>query len=230
MFPKIRHSLLALALCGAFSAHAAGYGSNLIVNGDAESGTTGWSSVDSNPLFDAVEYGSNWVLPSQPGPADRGSYLFVGGSGNAYAAGNQQINLGSFSGDIAAGKVSYSLSGWLGGWTSQTDNALLQASFLDNQGDLLGIAALGPVTPEDRNNITGLFHFSTGGLVPTGTASVSVTLDMERFSGGDNDGYADNLSLVLTTAPVPEPETYAMMLAGLLTIGAISRRRSRRNG
>ena len=35
----------------------------------------------------------------------------------------------------------------------------------------------------------------------------------------------DNVVLTETTPPVPEPETYAMFLAGLGLIGAIARRR-----
>lgn len=46
------------------------------------------------------------------------------------------------------------------------------------------------------------------------------------FAGGNaNRSYSiDNVSLV-ATAPVPEPETYAMMLAGLGAVGFMARRR-----
>lgn len=213
-------------LASAFGAHAASYDSNLIVNGGAESGASGWTAYAGTPLFQSVQYGSNWVLPTQPGPVDRGANLFVGGSGVSFAAGFQTVDLSANVADFAAGTVSYNLSGWLGGWTNQGDNAFLGATFFDSVGNQLGFASLGPVTPGDRGNTTGLFFQESSGYVPVGTTQVTFALSMERLVSGDNDGYADNLSFAMTNVtPVPEPETYALMLAGLVAVGAAARRR-----
>ena len=193
-------------------------GSNLIVNGNAESGVTGWTGFDGYSMFQSVDYGSNWVLPSQPGPVDRGSKMFAGlGS---QAAGYQAVALGALAGQA----LHYDLTGYLGGWTNQGDNALLYASFLDTLGNEIGHAALGPVMPADRNNQTGLFLQTASGNLPGGTAAVMFTLSMERLSGGDNDGYADNLSF--TVSSVPEGSTLAYALAGMVLLsGVVARRR-----
>ena len=53
-------------------------GSNLIVNGDAEQGVAGWTGFDGYSMFQSVEYGNNWVLPTQPGPTNRGAMMFTG--------------------------------------------------------------------------------------------------------------------------------------------------------
>jgi hypothetical protein len=166
-----------------------------------------------------VDYGSNWVLPTQPGPADRGAKMFAGL--NARAAGYQLLELGT----LSQQSLSYDLSGWLGGWTNQTDNAMLYVSFLDASSAEIGSAALGPVMPADRNNTTGLFLMQVHGLLPTGTTSLMFSMSMERFNGGDNDGYADNLSFVVSS--VPEGGTLAYALAGLGLMGGVLVRRRR---
>jgi hypothetical protein len=56
---------------------------------------------------------------------------------------------------------------------------------------------LGPVTPADRKNVTGLFPRSATGFVPKGSVEVIVKIVTTRYDGGDNDGSADNVSLIL---------------------------------
>lgn len=216
----IKHTLALGLLALALSAQAqATLGTNLIVNGDAENGAAGWTGFDGYALFQSVDYGSNWVLPSQPGPADRGSKMFTGVGGQS--AGFQTLSLDAFAGQ----PLRYDLGGWLGGWSSQGDNALLYVSFLDVQDNEVGHAVIGPVTPDDRANQTGLFYRSASGVLPAGTASLMFSLSMERQGGGDNDGYADNLSFVVSS--VPEGSTWAYTLAGLGLLGVVGVRRRR---
>jgi hypothetical protein len=60
------------------------------------------------------------------------------------------------------------------------------------------------------------------------TAFYNVTIG-QGFTGftftAKNPGGVSNLALYSTTAPVPEPETYAMLLAGLGVVGFVARRR-----
>ena len=201
-------------------AQAQSLGSNLIVNGDAEAGISGWAIFDGYSPIQSVAYGDNWVKPTQPGPVDRGQGMFTGTG--ARAAAYQWLDLGALAGQ----SLSYDLSGWLGGWLAQEDNALLYVSFLDASSNEIGHAAIGPVSPADRGNQTGLFLRQASGLLPTGTTSLMFSLSMERLGGGDNDGYADNLSFTLTSA-VPEASSAASLLAGLGALGLVARLRRR---
>lgn len=214
-------ALLAVA-CG--SQAAVIYGDNLVVNGDAEAGVSGWTGYDGYAMFQSVNYGSNWVLPTQPGPADRGTGMFAGLG--QYAVGYQTLDFGA----ATARPVFYSLSGWLGGWTSQGDNALFYVQFLDAFDNEVGSSAIGPVTPQDRANQTGLLYREAEGLLPTGTRRLAFWLSMERLVSGDNDGYADNLSFVLRepASEVPEPGTVSTFLAGAAMLGWMRRRRKDR--
>lgn len=215
----IKHSLALglLSLCLGAQAQAT-LGSNLILNGDAEAGTAGWTGFDGYALFQSVDYGPNWVQPSQPGPLDRGRKMFTGVG--AQAAGFQTLALG----ELAGQPLRYDLRGYLGGWAAQGDNALLYVSFLDGAGNEIGHADIGPVLPADRGEQTGLFLRTASGALPASTASLMFSLSMERQGGGDNDGYADNLSFVVSS--VPEGSTLAYALVGLaLLSGVLARRR-----
>ena len=215
----IKHILaLGLLALGLNVQAQATLGSNLIVNGDAESGAAGWTGFDGYALFQSVNYGSNWVLPTQPGPADRGSSMFAGVG--AQAAGFQTIELGALAGQ----SLHYDLTGWLGGWRAQGDNALLYVSFLDAASNEIGHAVIGPLLPAARGNQTGLFFQSTSGQLPTSTTSLMFSLSMERLGDGDNDGYADNLSFVVSSVPEPGRWAYALIGLGVLG-GALNRRR-----
>lgn len=211
-----------LLLCAAAGAAQASvvYGSNLIVNGDAESGTDGWLGYDVYSVIQSVPYGSNWVRPEQPGPPDRGSFMFAGTG--AYAVAYQMFNLGV----ATAAPLAFTLSGWLGGWQAQGDNALLYASFIDGSDAEIGAAAIGPVLPADRNDSTGLFYRELIDWLPQGTTQVAFWLSMERQGGGDNDGYADNLSFVLQApAAVSEPSPLALLATAALALTWLRRRK-----
>jgi hypothetical protein len=222
----VRFFIAGALLAAACSSEAAVvYGSNLVVNGDAEAGTAGWTGYAGYNLFQAVDYGSNWVLPTQPGPADRGNRMFAGFG--QYAVGWQTLDFGA----ATTRATSYALTGWLGGWANQGDNALFYVQFLDESDNEIGSSVLGPVTPQDRNDQTGLMYRETDGFVPTGTRRLSFWLSMERLVPGDNDGYADNLSFVLQAPPagdVPEPGAAALFALGFGMLGWS--RRSRRQG
>jgi hypothetical protein len=188
------------------------FGSNLIVNGGAEAGAAspdgnsvvavpGWTT---SGALTVVAYGTPdpsfppFPSPTDPGPGDRGANFFAGGPTLGDSNATQLVNVAAAAFLIDSGQVTYDLSGYLGGWTNQEDNAVLQITF--KQGSLvLGSAEIGPVLADDRGDVTGLLERSTSGLVPVGTRQILVTLQMTKDPsvGIYNDGYADSLSLVL---------------------------------
>lgn len=220
-----------LACAAPMAASAADLGTNLIVNGDGEAGVgstggpvavPGWAITSS---FTAVQWatGGGFPVVTDPGPADRGLNFFAGGQGTAFSSASQIIDLSGNSAAIDAGVLQFDLSGWLGGFASQLDNATLTATFYGLNGLELSSTVLGPVTAGDRAGFTGLLLREAQGLVPVGTLNVGITLDMTRLDGSYNDGYADNLSFSITA--VPEPGTWAMLAAGIGLLAWRSRRK-----
>jgi len=186
------------------------YFSNLVLNGDAEAaagspagvlvGTPYWT-LDTGQ-FTAVPYNSPGGFPAVPTdtvPSDHGYNFFAGGNA-ASSISFQNLDLSALSAAIDAGGVHYTLSADLGGYLGQADNATFRMTFLDATVSTIGSpVTLGPVTPTDRSNLTGFLHISESSLVPVGTRSALLVVTMSA-STGYNDGYADNLSLVLTPA------------------------------
>jgi hypothetical protein len=190
------------------------FGANLVVNGNAEAGVgqssnanppsiSGWTTTGHLAV---VLYGAPGGFPAatDPGPADRGKNFFSGGSDDPVSIATQTIDLTNGASTIDAGSVTYSLSGYLGGFANQIDNAKLTATFKGTGGTSVGAATVGPVTAANRNNNTALLLRSASGTLPVGTRTIDVVLTMTRDSGRSNDGYADDISLVLT-APAPQP-------------------------
>jgi hypothetical protein len=180
---------------------------NLIKNPGAEkaAGSTdgsvvpvpGWT-VTTGTMFTAVQYGASGGFPvaTDPGPKNRGKNFFAGGDDGTVVA-SQTDSLKNDATAIAGGGVTFKLSGFFGGFGSQEDNALVEVDFKDKHGVTLFSTVVGPVTAEERNDVTGLLKRSTSGSVPIGSVKALVQLSINRTSGTYNDGYADALSLTL---------------------------------
>ncbi|MEY2558007.1 MAG: hypothetical protein QOE34_1432, partial [Verrucomicrobiota bacterium] len=222
---RIWHRVLTLSLA-AFAvlclipqrADAVSYGVNLIVNGNAESGS---SSATGNPVsvpgwttsasFTVIPYNAAGGYPTSggPGPPDRLNQFFSGGNA-ATSTATQVIDLSANAADINQGNVIFDLSGYFGGFSSDNDNARLSATFF-NGTTSLGLATVGHVTGKDRGSTTGLLLRRGSGIVPVNTTRVVLTQTMTRVSGSSNDGYADSLSFVcsLKAGSQTTAETFA---------------------
>lgn len=71
------------------------------------------------------------------------------------------------------------------------------------------------------------YYTLTGAVIDSINATGALTITIDRNSSGDFYGF-DYLKLSDVTAPIPEPETYAMLLAGLGILGFAGRRRKQK--
>jgi hypothetical protein len=237
---RVRWALPVLLLAaGGLRAGPIVLGTNLVLNGDAEvgAGSTDGSvvavpdwSAEGGTLFTAVQYAAvpgNFPALSDPGPADRGVNFFAGGPGASVAVGDQNLDLTSLSAQINAGQINFAISAWLGGFQDQNDYAAFGVEFFDGP-TLLGSDSLEGPDSGPRGSQTGLLFESDSGTIPVGTTSVDFVLQMFREQGTYNDGYADDLSFVLTsaasTAPAPEPGSGFLILAGGAAVVMLKRK------
>jgi hypothetical protein len=209
--------LLALAACGSPSTTTPTstlLGGNIIVNGNAEQGMCaadtgtvitpipGWTPTgEITPIQYAASAKDGDLSAMTPGPRDAGTCYLWGGPSqtvdNTLTSMTQTASVSTDAALIDTQAVSYALSAWLGGFGSQDDNAVLSIQFLSATGSALGMAMIGPVLAADRSGTSELLSRRTSGKVPVGTRSIKVTLTMTKVSGSDNDGLADDLSLLL---------------------------------
>jgi hypothetical protein len=151
--------------------------------------------------FTVVKYGSpEFITKAGPGPKSRGHNFFSGGERGPSPAGATQVDsLKPYLALITAGKAKFTLSGWFGGFADQRDYATLTVVWENAKGVAVGTPkVIGDVTHGQRKNVTGLLARSAKGTVPKAATQVLVTIKMVRLDGGYDDGYADNLSLVIT--------------------------------
>jgi len=187
---------------------------DVLVNGTAEAvaGGDGTTTIAAppwvaSPGFTVVLYGTpagGFPAASDPGPVDRGLNLFTGGENTSQTSASQLQDLSMLAAPIDASSINCRLSAWLGGWADQEDAASVRAEFLSDSSVVLGTAAIGPVTRNDRANPPGSTNYQTGlffrqqvMLVPPQTRSVRVTIDMVRVLHSYCNAFADNVSFVL---------------------------------
>lgn len=181
------------------------YGANLLLNSNAEEGSGSrdggsvpvphWTLSDDSG-FTAVQYGAGFLSASDVGPLDWGFNFFAGGQA-AESTAVQDVDVARLAPEVDEGAVQVMLSGYLGGFGSQEDNATVTAQFRTADGLGLGSIAIGPVRATDRLNTTGLLYRKAMTGVPVGTRSIRVVVRLVRVEGTYNDGYVDNLLLVL---------------------------------
>ena len=223
------------AACPTADVVAPALDTNLIENPGAEDYTA--LSALGAPSGDAQYVPDCWVASSPmsaPGavmesaatsaiPGETGSRTFYGG----YDYDSPQISIVGVTttatqlidvSALDAGGKAFTLTGEIGGYTTQADYATVTAKFEDADGAALGSATLGPVNAAQRNNVTSLIPQAATGTVPSGTAQVLVTIGSTGVSAGYGiDGRADNLNLTISasgtgqsyTAPCPSADKVA---------------------
>jgi hypothetical protein len=162
-------------------------------------------------LYDSLDF-----PPSRQTPPGSGSHFFAGGA-TVESTFHQIIDVSGIASEIDAGTLPFRLSAALGGYLTDGDSASVHVVF-QGDGGLSQQVALGPVTPADRGNQTKLVAVSDVGVVPVGTREILVGVRAVATDGAYNDGYADDVSLV-----VPEPSELALGLAAMATLAALRR-------
>jgi hypothetical protein len=99
---------------------------------------------------------------------------------------------------------------------------LLAASLVSINGSLIPSSSFASITGEILGQGSFLFQgtdFPTSFLLAAGTYTIAVA--GSTTAGGTYSG-----NVVISAAPVPEPATWAMMVAGIAAVGLTLRRRS----
>ena len=203
-------TVLAAAACCWVSAPVYASG-NLLANPDAELGPGGTAETDINSppgwtttgAFTATRYGATgFPTAAQSSEYGGGTNFFAGGN-TASSSAAQSVDVSSAAADIDAGAITATLSGLLGGYAEQADAITVLATFRGAGNASLGSVQIGPVTPAERANTTELLARSASAAVPVGTRAIEVVMTAVRNAGTSNDGYADNISLTISTAAPP---------------------------
>jgi hypothetical protein len=197
--------LLVLAALSTIALPQAANATNLIVNGsfEADSQAAGsWAIYPNLTGWTGGAYGIELRNNVAGAAFDGSNYIELDTTHNSASTQNIVTSLGA----------QYILSFAY----SARENVLASSNGIEviwnglSQGVFTGIGA-------SSGNVWGL-----NSLIVTGTSPFS---SVEFRAVGTDDSYGGSLDAVSLTAAIPEPETYAMLLAGLGLLGFAARRR-----
>ena len=185
---------LAHAFAPRLSAQQNNLTSNLLINPGAETGTlANWTiGGPGTPTVDAGTFDAG-INPHT------GSYDFLGHD-SASDSLSQTVSLltqGITAADLDSGTLYANLSFWEQGLSQGTpsDDAFVTLTFLDGNGAAINTANSGEV---DSHNLTWM-NFQAYYALPTGTRSITYTMNFLRHSGSDLDAFVDDNSLQVST-------------------------------
>lgn len=208
-----------------FAGAAGAATTNGIANGGFETvnGAThlpvGWGVGDSSPavLSNEAHSGLHSMLLSRPGGFG-GSALEQNSLGDGGLPALTAANVGD----------APWLSFWVKGDVSPTGNAKYSVSYIGAGGSVLYDSGLQHFMEGTATGDWTQVNFHAA-AIPAGTQSVRFFINTAvgpLLDGRSNAIYIDDVQLTLTTAAVPEPESYALLIAGLGVVGFIARRRA----
>ncbi len=226
--PSVTRSLALVIASGCASV---GVGAqNLVTNGNFEGGNTGFTSAYSfAPGGNSTE--GQYTVRSNPFPWNG---LFISAADHTSGSGLMYVGNGSptngsvvwASGPIAvAQNTNYFFEAFV-------MNVCCSSPFPGNSPSILEFSVAGLTTESLGTATTNLALAGTWeGLSKSWNSglntSVRLSLINRNTAAAGNDFAIDDVFLgtTSTVTPVPEPETYALMLAGLGAVGVIARRR-----
>lgn len=219
--PAVTKAFISIALATmSLSIHATTLNTELLANGNAETGdTTGWNA-------NGIETVSTSV-PGQlavPVGSSIGNWSFQGGLGSATSQTlSQSVHLDDLSALIDSGQLLANFSILLQSRSASGvhDLASGKLKFLNSSGQQLAQFAF-----NDSSVKIDIFDWSLvnyNAVTPVGTRTIEVVLDTSRDGGISTDAYFDNVSLAVSA--VPEPSSLALAAIGVaVTLGAWRRR------
>jgi hypothetical protein len=197
-------------------------GFEVAANGPGEF-ADGWQTLSGATRTMAEAHSGSWS-----------AFLTCGPSGNGCGQGFFQNSVdhgGLMPVDAANWGTAPTLSFWLKGVPSFTGNVNYALRYLSAGGAILS-SDFGAKIVFEGNEPKDWFQITRtpDTVIPVDTAAVFFEMTLAAGPSGINGWltpavYVDDIAITLAAPPIPEPGTYALMLAGLVAVGAVARRR-----
>lgn len=153
-----------------------------------------WYTLTGSP--DTQLYGNGGYPSLAVSAAIGGGVRFARGGAVALSSVVKDIDISTYTTQIQSGQLVVKTSAFLGGFTTDADNAQIITKQLGANNMLITSFTIGPVTAADRANATTLLFREGQQYVDRNTKRIQLQLIFTRTGGTSNDGYVDNINTV----------------------------------